>query len=178
MKKLIAIAALVLAVAGAYAQGTVNFVNKTSGGIDAPVFDVDGTTKLTGSGFLAGLYNGESLVGDAVPFRTGTGAGYWNPAPSALRTLDSVAPGANATLTVRAWDASKGATYAAALAAGGKTGKSAAVTVATGGAGSPPSLAADLTGLKSFSLVAAVPEPSTIALAAIGAAALLYRRRK
>lgn len=173
MKKLLTVAALLVVAYSTQAQGTVNFVNR-GGGVDAPVFDVGGTTKLDGPAFLAGLYEGNTLLGAAAPFRTGTGAGYWNAAPDATRTT-GVAAGANATLTVKAWEASGGATYAAALAAGKKTGSSDPVTVATGGAGSPPSLPAALTGLKSFSLV---PEPSTIALGALGAAVLLFRRRK
>jgi hypothetical protein len=43
-----------------------------------------------------------------------------------------------------------------------------------GGAGTPP----NMEGLQSFSLVNAVPEPSTIALGVIGASAFLFRRRK
>jgi hypothetical protein len=61
------------------------------------------------------------------------------------------------------------------VAGGFKAGKSTAITVTTGGAGSPPSLPANLVGLTSFSLV---PEPSTYALLALGAAALFLRRRK
>jgi len=175
MKKLLTIAALVLAVYGAQAQGTVNFNNRVTGVVDQPVFDVGGTTKLDGAGFLAGLYEGTTLLGTAVPFRSGTGAGYWNPAPDGTRSSLVTAAGGTATLTVKAWEASGGATYAAALAAGKKTGSSAPFTVVLGGAGSPPSLPADMASFKSFSLV---PEPSTIALGVLGAAVLLFRRRK
>ena len=152
MKKLLTVAALLVAAYATQAQGTVNFNNRVSGVVDAPVFDVGGTTKLDGAGFSAGLYEGDTLVGAAVPFRTGAGAGYWNPVGGADRTT-SVAAGANATLTVRAWEASGGATYAAAVAAGKKAGKSDAFTVATGGAGAPPSLPSNLAGLKSFQLL-------------------------
>jgi hypothetical protein len=93
-------------------------------------------------------------------------------------TIASVAPGANAVIELRAWDGTKGATYEAASAAGGGfyVGKSAQITIATGGSGTPPSLPANLVGLQSFAI--AVPEPSTIALGLLGAAALLIRRRK
>lgn len=175
MKKLLTIAALVLAVHGAQAQGTINFLNRIPGSLDQPVFDVGGTTRLDGAGFLAGLYEGVNLIGAAVPFRSGTGAGYWNPAPDATRTSTATAPGGTATLTVKAWEASGGSTYAAALAAGKKTGSSAPFTVVTGGAGAPPSLPGDMLNFKSFSLV---PEPSVLALGALGAVALLFRRRK
>lgn len=176
MKKLLTVAALLVVAYASQAQGTVNFNNRVSGVVDAPVFDVNGTTKLEGAAFQAGLYEGNNLVGAAVPFRTGAGAGYWNPVGGADRTT-SVAPGAAVTLTVKAWEASGGATYAAAVAAGAKAGSSEAFTVTTGGAGSPPSLPANLVGLKSFSLTQ-VPEPTTLALGALGAAALLFRRRK
>src|SRR4026207_860607 len=102
MKKLLAIAALVLAVYGAQAQGTVNFNNRVTGVVDQPVFDVGGTTKLDGAGFLAGLYEGTTLLGTAVPFRSGTGAGYWNPAPDGTRSSLVTAAGGTATLTVKA----------------------------------------------------------------------------
>jgi hypothetical protein len=50
-------------------------------------------------------------------------------------------------------------------------------TQPTGGGGAPPALPVSLDGMPAMALV--VPEPSTIALAGLGAAALLmYRRRK
>lgn len=160
---------------------TVTFSNTGSaiGGTGAPVFNVDGSTRLDGAGYLAQLYTDNTALGAAAPFRTGAGAGFWNPGAGATVTIPGVAPGAAVSLNVRAWDASKGTSYEAALAAGGAAGQSAAISVVTGGAGSPPGLPASLTGLASFSLKAgAIPEPSTIALAAIGGAALLLRRKK
>jgi hypothetical protein len=180
MKKLLIIAAFMAAALSTSAQGTVNFVNRITGTLDAPVFGIDGVTPLNGSGFMAQLYAGTSAdslqaVGNPAPFRTGTGAGYWNPtaAPSteALRVVNGIAGGANAFVQVVAWDVASGATYAAA----GIKGASPVFQVALGGAGNPPSTPAVLTGLQSFSLV---PEPSTIALGLLGAAALLLRRRK
>jgi len=47
-----------------------------------------------------------------------------------------------------------------------------------GNTGSPPYTPPDLTGLTSFSLVTPVPEPGTITLGILGAAAFLARRRK
>lgn len=166
-----------LASLGAYAQGTVNFANIVlSGGarvVDAPVFAADGTTRLAGTGFQAQLYAGPNAgslaaIGNPTGFLTGTGAGYFN---GGTRTIDTVAPGANAAIEVRAWDTSSGATFAAASIKGSSPG----LSIATGGSGTPPSLPANLVGLQSFSLV---PEPSTLALGALGALALLFRRRK
>ena len=85
--------------------------------------------------------------------------------------------GANAaTFQVRAWSGSS-ASYAAALTApGALVGKSTLFQVTLGGVGSPPSLPASL-NMPGFT-VAPVPEPSVIALAVLGVAALLFRRRK
>jgi len=192
MKRLLAgIACLALCV-GAFAQGTVTFNNSANllvglpGG--APVFDVDGTTRLAGATYVAQLWagpDGASLQpwGDPSPFRTGAGAGFWNPGTDSTRAIGTVAPGAVATIVVRAWEAA-GGTYTAAVASGlYKHGSSTQFTITTGGFGSPPGAPAPLgavvnnvySGLTSFSLV---PEPSTYALLALGAAALALRRRK
>lgn len=175
MKKLLAVAACALAVISAYAQGTVNFNNRVSGSLDAPVYEMGGITKLAGPDAWAQLYAGPTAdamaaIGAAVPFRTGTGAGYWNPAPDSTRTIATVSAGTSAFVQVKAWKGASGSTWDSAV----EKGQSALFQVVTGGAGSPPSLPANLTSLQSFSLV---PEPSLLALGAIGAAALLLRRR-
>lgn len=147
----------------------------------APVFDVGGVVRLEGAAYLAQLFAGPNVDslqpwGDtASPFRTGTGAGFWNPGTDFVRIVGNVAPGQAATIVVRAWEAAGGTSFDAAKAAGAKWGESTPFTVTTGGFGSPPSLPAPLAGLTSFSLV---PEPSTYALLALGAAALFLRRRK
>jgi hypothetical protein len=182
MKKLIYIAAILAAGFSSFAQGTVRFSNRettASPPIDAPVFDVGGTVRL-GPTFLTQLYAGAAgtaeaaltAVGTAVPFRSGNAAGYIVASDLAI---PGIAAGATAVIQMRAWDSAAGATYDAARAAGGKWGQSGLLNITLGGAGSPPSLPALLTGLGSFTLV---PEPSTFALGAIGLAALLLRRRK
>jgi hypothetical protein len=177
MKKLLLVAACIVATVGALAQGQVNFNNTgpAIGGTGAPVFDTDGTTLLAGTDYLAQLYAGPdagslAAVGVATAFRTGAGAGF---IVGGTVATPSVAPGAAASVQMRAWKASDGATFEAAQAAG-LWGMGNIISVTTGGAGVPPSLPANLTGLTSFSLV---PEPSTIALLALGAAALFLRRR-
>jgi len=174
-----------LVAVGAFAQGTVNFAAKVTGVYDAPVFIDSVTTGARAStGYLAQLYAGPvggtlAPIGTApVPFLTGTGAGYWRSASLAIGT---VAPGATASVQIRAWASAAGASYEAALAAKGATGQSAILSVVTGGAGSPPSLPADLAGLASFAITGGgpiVPEPSVLALGALGGLALLIRRRK
>jgi len=98
-----------------------------------------------------------------------------------------ISPGATASLTVMAWIGNAGS-YAAASALEkfyAATGPSTWVDASTvkfnnttGGAGVPPAITfpSSLDGMPSMVLV--VPEPSTLALAGLGAAALLaYRRR-
>jgi len=179
MKRLLLVAACIVATVGALAQGTVNFANKvTAAGIDAPVLNVDGT-KLAGADYLAQLYAGTtagslSAVGTAVPFKVN---GYFAGGPT---VIPGIAGGATAILQVRAWAAAGGTTYEAALAAGKAAGMSTEFGVALGNpTAEPPTVPADLKGLTGFSLTAAaIPEPTTIALGALAAGALLLFRRK
>ncbi len=163
----------VLQVIASGGGGTVNFANRVPvAGIDAPVFDSDGTTRLTGLAYLAQLYAGpaaEALapVGWAVPFNVGNLAGYVTP-PSVV-VIPTVPAGAVAWVQLRAWESSRGATYEEAFQAGGKVGTSEPVQVTTGGAGHPPSFPADLVGLTSFRLLReAIPPMITIHSPAAG----------
>lgn len=179
----------VITAVGAFGQGTIDFRNRNTTvtpNVDAPIFDVGGTTRLSGATFVAQLLVGTSAsgsftpVGTASPFRTGTGAGYWDFGTDFTRTT-TLAAGSAAFFLIQVWEASAGS-YAAAVAGGFKRGQSGpsgqpgvGLPITLGGAGSPPSVPAALAGLQSFSLV---PEPSTYALMALGACALLFRRRK
>lgn len=174
MKKLLLVATLVVATAAALAQGTVNFQTKvTADNIAATVFDVDTTTKLVGDAFKAQLYWGTSAdslaaVGTPAGFKTGLLAGYVSAGEVAL----PVAGGTTVFIQMRAWNAPNASYEAAMGAPGGKWGESNVISVKLG---TPPlETAPNLIGLQGFSLI---PEPSTIALALLGAAALLLRRR-
>jgi hypothetical protein len=182
--------AAALSVVESFAGGTVRFSTGTNS-----IYDVDGATPLpAGSAYLAQLYAGPDAgslqpVGAAVGFSS---PGRFN---AGTRIIVSVPAGEVATVQVKAWESVYGATYEQALAADGKHGTSAVFTVTTGGAGSPPSLPATLTGLQSFSLMpAAGATPPTIAtqpssqsvllgqnasfsVTATGLAPLLYRWR-
>lgn len=135
--------------------GTVYFANRAGAyGIDAPVLDMDGSTRLSGPGYLAHLYAGISPtslapVGRPLPFRTNLAAGYFL---AEERSIASVSPGARAYVQVRAWAVADGASYEEAIARGGRAGASEVLSVATGNFGSPPSLPAPLAGLRSFKL--------------------------
>jgi len=131
------------------------------------------------------------LVNGTATFRTstsGTFAGIWN-APSS----PAVIPGAaldtdRPTFQVRVWD-TKGGTIQtwdqaqAAWRAGGgyALGYSDLFTVPfpLGNTQNPPNQQVYLQGLQSFNVITFVPEPSVIALGALGAGCLfLLRRRK
>jgi Immunoglobulin domain len=132
-------------------SGSVIFANR-SGGLNAPIFDVDGVTKLSGPGFRAQLYAGATIaglapVGPSVGFSSG-GIFF-----GGTRNIPGVAPGLSAYIQVRVWDGLSGTNYDLALSASGKTGASEIFSVVTGGAGSPPSFPAILMGLQSFSLM-------------------------
>lgn len=105
------------------------------------------TAGLTGAAALEGLFSGGTVT---VPF---------------------VAPGAAASVVVRAWDTTTGATFAAATVNGSTSFDIAAL----GGAGTPPSTPAIMSN---YAGIALVPEPSTYALAALGLGGLLFLRRK
>jgi len=178
---LVTLAALMVA-ASAFAQGTVNFVNKIGTSVDARVLYAGsgavggGTTPETQ--FVAQLWQTTGTpgpVGDAIPFRnSGAGTGYW---VGAARTLAGVAENGTASVKVVAWSSSLGATYADAVAKGqGGVGESAVISITTGGGLNPP---AALTGLQGFTISSiVVPEPSIAALGLLGAGLLLIRRKK
>ena len=146
---------------------------------------------LTGTTFVAQVWYGASastLTSSFAPspFRasTTTYPGSWNPAaaggPGALGTLTGFAGGSTVTLQVRVWDSSvAGVGAAQALTKAAGTGLSETFTYAI--PADPLAIPGGMGGLKSFNLAAAgpvIPEPTTIALGALGAAALLLRRRK
>lgn len=183
MKKLLVIGALCVTAAAALGQGTLNFntrVLTATPPVDAPGF-LDSLTgaKLEGAAYSAQLYAGTasgalSAIGSVINFRTGSVAGYLN---GGALTLNQFTPGSTIFVQVRAWATASGTTYEAATAAQGIVGTSNEISVRLGGDGSPPALPGNLVGLQPF-FVAAVPEPSTIALGLLGLAALALRRRK
>jgi hypothetical protein len=140
--------------------------------VDAPVFGYDGVTPLAGGAYLAQLYAGPiassesslSPIVEPVPFRTGTGAGYW---VDRLVEVPGVFAGETATVQVRVWEAVAGS-FEGALAGAGLHGTSRLLEIELGydQFGLPP----PLWGLESFSLV---PEPGSISLGVLGMVALL-----
>jgi len=199
MKKLIA-TTLVSTLVGlaAYGQGTLNFVNLNAGsGVNAPVTMDDGTTKIGAGSFSAALLAGPSAGNLAQIATTGfLGSGYFN---GGSVTVPTVAGAVAAFIQVDVWDTTLGGTTSGATDAAAKaywqaghanvwgasdyvytTGVASPFSVVTGNpAANPPGLPANLVGLTPFSLAPVIPEPSTFALAGLGAAALMiFRRRK
>ncbi|HVY71339.1 MAG TPA: hypothetical protein VHH73_15510 [Verrucomicrobiae bacterium] len=162
----------------ALGQGTVNFNNHTTA-VSVPVFSVGGSTPVSGPEMVAALFFNGVQQGAPAPFRTGNKAGYWDPGADSTRIIEGVPGGQSATIEVRAWDSSRGATYDATVAAGGGYGKSDPFTVVLGGAGDPPTVPADMIGFKSFECAMTVPEPATCAIFLAGAAGTAgWPRRK
>ncbi len=207
MKKLILSSVALMCAASVFAQGTVQFNNRTSAtALQSHVYlspagvtqqirgnaandypsgatSWSGFTALQGSAYRATLmvnYGGTGVPVFApisTEFRTGSAAGYLNGIEVAL---PGVAIGSTVTLSVFAWE-TKGtfldpaAAWAAWQGATLNGGYSNPISYTTGGEQLPPPL---MNGLQSFNIYM-VPEPSSMALAGLGAAALLiFRRRK
>lgn len=174
MKSLIVAAAVSLVAIGALAQGQISVGNRVSGKVDAPITDDKGA-KLDGAAYLAQAYVGKTAdslapVGTAQAFRVGTAAGYIT---TTAVTVAGAPDGTALFVQLRAWEAAGGANYEAAYAAGKLAGFSNTISMT---AAEAPNLPPSMAGLQSFAL-AAIPEPSTLALGMLGAAALLLRRR-
>jgi len=175
-----------------YYNATVNTAVFGNGATDLPAGTQDwtGYTLLAGSGYMAqllaasGANQAESSLqaasSPATTFRMGAAAGF---IAGVGATLAGV-PGdtATATLEMVVWDNSSGQypTWATAKPAwlAGTIAAGASPLFNLNGIGGTVNQAPVLAGLQSFNIYY-VPEPSTMALAGLGAAALLiFRRRK
>jgi hypothetical protein len=189
MKKLIITTAVLVGfAAGAFAQGTIVFQNAISG-VGGKVDNGVLGTLQSGTFTVELLYGAPgTAVANLTPgviFTSSTGSGLFY--DGATQTLPLITAGSgsgdatqNVEIAIEGWTGSY-TSLAAAIAAGANTGITAEFTNPTGGGGSPAAAAADLvnwTVANSLVLVP-VPEPSTIVLGGLGAAALLaFRRRK
>jgi hypothetical protein len=209
MKKIIASGLLSLAVViSTHAQGTVTFANDSTSLSSPPdrLVRFNSTASTVNPLYVAGapvfsnantglraiLYYGSSTAAEgslvAVTTAPSTFKNSASPNVGTWFTLVGVPltgfnPGDTVNLQVRVWDISLASSYEAAVASGlGLQGKSTTFlyTIPSGattpaqfimGSGNP--------GVFSSFTIGVVPEPSTIALAGLGAAALLiFRRRK
>lgn len=165
-------------------DGAIIFRN-LGGGLNAPVLNTDGMTRLDGSGFSiqayfapAGTTDPNTLMpfGVVQGFNTGAFAGYTAGAP--VITVPGIGIGSMAAIQFRAWD-NIGGTVTSFEAADGVAARGTSMIIDSPALGDPLNAASipSLTGLTTFSLQV-VPEPSTVALGVIGGLALLMRRRK
>jgi len=186
MKKILLTFAGVLLAIGVQAQGTVNFANNAATAISNIV---TGARVPAGNTFLAQLYYGTAgAVDDSSFISVATAPATFTLAGQVLAGArsTSLVGGTTGSFQIRAWEASLGATWDVAFpawqsGAAGVLGKSGIIQVKTADPSSvPPGTPTSLitgTGLTGFYLTP-VPEPTVIALGALGLAALLYRRRK
>ncbi|MGZ8940075.1 MAG: PEP-CTERM sorting domain-containing protein [Limisphaerales bacterium] len=177
MKNLSIIAAVLFLSLSSFAQGTVFFNNRTSTG-DARFTRPDGTG--LGAGYTAQLYlvNGSVLtpLTPTTTFRTTSAA-----AAFFVNAVDVVVPGvpagSPATFRVRIFETAAGSYDAAAASMAFLYGETADVQVAQLGGITPTGGIVPTPDLAGLQPLVAVPEPTTLALGILGAAALLYRRR-
>jgi hypothetical protein len=205
-KTLITVALLSLGVYGVLGQGAINFntraLNLNPAAVNAPIYgpEADPRTEkhgnhqtnggstiyngvlLTGTGFTAQLWAAPAAGGTLAPLSTtvmrpaGSLAGYIVP-PATAPTVANAAGGSQVNFDFRVWDNRGGTITTWAQVMADPTilrGSSGTFTTAVA---EPPNTPPNLVGLTSFNLFA-VPEPSVIALGALGLGALLLRRRK
>jgi hypothetical protein len=190
MKKLAAVLCLSALTTGAFAQGLINFANSpatlVSANIGGNVAAINGTagsyyfglltsaTGTAGSFSFAGVYG--TNINNASGGRFSGGNGVQVP---------NWAPGATMFYEIAGWSGSLGATFNPSWLttppSSGVFGISASASgVAGGGPNSlPPLVPFGGTGIPSGFTLQPTPEPTSMALAGLGAAALLiFRRRK
>jgi len=190
MKKLLLTTfAIVAGCALTYGQGQINYTTFSTA-VNAPITNALTGQLATGTGYYAQLFYGPAGTAEgalvsitnnpaglnaAGYVTTGSGGGTRYTQNAVL------AAGSPGLFQIRAWSAALGNNYDTAFAtwAGGTIptavlGKSNIIPVTPTAAPATPAV---LGGLQGFYLQP-VPEPSVIALGALGLAALLYRRRK
>jgi hypothetical protein len=183
--------ARVLVPAGTGDAAFQSIIANNGGGLVNPQANA---TTASANNFVAQVFYGagNTPLGAPMPFRnqylasgafTASNAGVWNAGANNPRTLDGVASGSVSGF-VAVWDQSVFATWsdaAAALAAGvAPVGTLAGRANFTTTLTAPPATPAGVLdgGFAGFTLTyIPVPEPTTIALGALGVGALLWRRR-
>lgn len=181
MKKLFLTSLGLIAGLLAYAQGTFNASNNyTPTGAASKAFVLDAATglplsKAVGKVQIINVADGSTLSanGDAGVALTLDGLFFINGL-----VVPGVATGGSANILVRAWDSSTGATWATATSRSAPN--SGVITVNSLGGGTTPAATfaanSNFVGLSVEGAV--IPEPSVIALAALGVAGLFFVARR
>lgn len=173
-KTLVTMLAAIAVAASSYAQGTVTFANAATS-----IIQLNGVSATSAAGVKATLWAAPQGTTDVNLF-TLVGAAVNVGTPQAGRfsggtyTVPAGTPGGSVALLVRAF---VGADWASSTA----SGQSAIFTVASTGnpLTTPAGTPATISGLYGTINVTSVPEPTSMALAGLGAASLLiFRRRK
>jgi len=191
-KALIALAAIATS-ASALAQGTITFFNnniinpQTGATYRAGIFQDNAPTVFgdpkgdstigAGAGFTAGLFLASDLNTPiaTTTFRTASAQEVF--AITQDVQVPGAAPGSTAQLVVRAWETAAG-NYAASTHRGESPVFTSKPLGGTNPNPPPPSFfTPDMAPFAGFEMEV-IPEPSTIALGALGIGALLLRRRK
>lgn len=199
MKKLVVIALGVVMASSAFAQGYLQFQNGTAGSTHVYTNTVAGRGKvpLTAGLLNYGLFIGAGTVASnsltlgkdnstgafLVAGNSTTVIGRFNTATAdAIKQVQGIPGGTTVTIQIRAWSASYGNDWVTASTAVGAWWGASAInsTFVTGNAS--PGVAVMGTGatqVLGFDVFQNVPEPSTIALGALGLlGAFMIRRRK
>jgi len=186
-----------LVCAGAFAQGTISVQNDNTHVLTQST----GTAVGPASGVKVELFYQANSGGAAPAAINNTGAlGNWTatqfgvfgltPANSptfgifdpGIAQLAGITPGNNVWLDLVTWNNSAASLSAALATSGELVGFSTVWANGTGGAGSPATTPAGIVGPTQFTGLElqplSTPEPATIALGGLGAAALLFFRRR
>jgi len=185
MKKLITTAVCSMAAAAAFGQGTFAFTSNPGAtpGVspDNTIFLSNGTTPADAP-YQAELAAGVGTTLSALTLYPGaitpvTGGYIFGPSV----TLTGVTAGSTVAFDILVWNPANGSTFAAASAVNGAIFGSSGVIqgYVTGGAGVPPG-PPPTAAFNSFKLGSGTvtPEPTTLALGAMGLGAMILARRR
>jgi len=190
-KTLLTLAFATLAAVASYAQGTITFANTTLSRAQAQTALGASTyaNVALGAPIVYGVFWGATadelqLNGGALGTASATSAGIIG--AGSPYQIDGAAPGTRVFMKIAGWTSTFQRDFATAkITPGtllpnyyGETGVREVVLAATAGPGTVIWSASDLTKFQPLKLDIVVPEPSVIALGALGLGALLLRRRK
>jgi hypothetical protein len=172
-KTLVTMMAAAAVVATSYGQGTVVFQNAPTS-----LIQLEGTTATAAAGAKASLWSAPAGTTDPLLFTlvgntVNVGVPLAGRFSGGTYTVPTATPGGEATLLVRAY---VGTDWASALT----RGESSIFTTPTGNPNTiPAGTPTTISGLYGPINMTIVPEPTSMALAGLGAASLLlFRRRK